>query len=67
MSDMQAWNNQYKLEQQNAKQKLADKFDDWLYQNYSIGNGHRLVQLMEDTTVVARFLKDAGLPADTEF
>ena len=65
--DMQAWNNQSELEQQHDKQKLADKFDDWLYQNYSIGNGHRLVQLMEDTTVVDRFLKDAGLQADTEF
>ena len=67
MSDMQAWNNQYKLEQQNAKQKLADKFDDWLYQNYHIGNGGTLVRLTEDANVVARFLKDAGLPADTEF
>ena len=44
----------------------AEQFDDWLYQNYSIGNGHRLVQLMEDNTVVNKFLKDAGLPADTE-
>ena len=49
------------------KKDIAEQFDDWLYQNYSIGKGHRLVQLMEDNTVVNRFLKDAGLPADTEF
>ena len=67
MTDMQAWNHQAELEQQYTKQKLADDFDDWLYQIYSIGNGSRLVQLMEDNTVVNRFLKDAGLPADTEF
>ena len=49
------------LEQKESNKKdIAEQFDDWLYQNYSIGNGHRLVQLMEDTTVVDRFLKDAG-------
>ena len=46
---------------------ITDRFYDWLYKNYSIGNGHTLVNLMEDSTVVDRFLKDAGLPADTEF
>ena len=56
------------LEQKERNKKaIAEHFNEWLYKNYSIGNGHRLVQLMEDTTVVDRFLKDAGLPADTEF
>ena len=48
------------------EQQLADKFNDWLYENYMIGNGHTLVRLMEDMSVVDRFLKDAGLQADTE-
>ena len=67
MSDMQAWNNQGELEQQYTKQTIADKFDDWLYKNYYIGNGKTLVSLMENPSVVERFLKDAGLSADTEF
>ena len=49
------------------RKKIASDFDDWLYQNYHIGNGGTLVRLTEDANVVARFLKDAGLPADTEF
>ena len=49
------------------KQKIANDFDDWLYKNYYIGNGKTLVSLMEDSNVVDKFLKDAGLPADTEF
>ena len=57
------------LEQQKERNKIAiaEQFDDWLYNNYHIGNGDTLVLLMEDTSVVDRFLKDAGLPADTEF
>ena len=49
------------------EQNISEQFNVWLYENYSIGNGHRLVQLTEDMAVVDRFLKDAGLPADTEF
>ena len=56
------------LEQKERNKKaIAEHFNEWLYKNYSIWNGHRLVQLMEDNTVVNKFLKDAGLPADTEF
>ena len=69
MSDMQAWNHQAELEQQYKLEKntIADKFDDWLYKNYHIGNGDTLVRLMEDSSVVERFLKDMGLPLDIEF
>ena len=69
MSDMQAWNHQAELEHQYKLEKntIADKFDDWLYKNYFIGNGKTLVMLMENPSVVEQFLKDAGLPADTEF
>ena len=67
MSDMQAWNHQAELEQQYTKQNIADMFDDWLYKNYYIGNGKTLVSLMENPSVIEQFLKDAGLPADTEF
>ena len=55
------------MAEQEQKQKLANDFDDQLYKNYHISNGDILVQLMEDMAVVDKFLKDAGLPADTEF
>ena len=55
------------MAEEEQKQKLDNDFDEWLYKNYMIGNGHTLVRLMEDMTVVEIFLKDAGLPADTEF
>ena len=67
MSDMQAWNHQAELEQQYIKPTIADKFNLWLYKNYFIGNGKTLVSLMEYPSIVEQFLKDAGLPADTEF
>ena len=51
----------------NDKEKIAEQFNVWLYENYMIGNGHTLVRLMEDMSVVEKFLKYAGLPADTEF
>jgi hypothetical protein len=42
-------------------------FTEWLYENYSIGNGHTLTRLQEDGDVAVRYLKDMGLPLDTEF
>ena len=69
MSDMQAWNHQGELEQKYRLEKntISDQFNEWLYKNYPIGNGHKLVQLMENSNVFEQFLKDAGLSADTEF
>ena len=55
------------LEQQYNKKKIAIDFESWLYKNYMIGNGHTLIRLQEDSNVVDKFFKDAGLPVDTEF
>ena len=59
------------LEWQQQKERnkiaIAEHFNEWLYKNYHIGNGDTLVRLMEDMSVVDRFLKDAGLPLDKEF
>lgn len=44
----------------------SEMFNDWLYENYFIGNGHKLVQLMEDTNVQLQFLNESGLDEDTE-
>ena len=66
---MQAWNHQGELEHQYRLEKttIADKFDDWLYKNYYIGNGKTLVSLMENPSVIEQFLKYAGLTTDMEF
>lgn len=45
---------------------LQDLFNDWLYENYSIWNGTRLIELMEDGDVQSKFLSDMGLPDDAE-
>jgi hypothetical protein len=44
-----------------------EAFDKWLYENYSIWNGDRLIQLYEDGEVMNKYIKDMGLPDDTEF
>lgn len=46
--------------------KLGEQFNDWLYENYSIWNGDRLISLLEDGDVQSKFLSDMGLPEDTE-
>ena len=43
-----------------------EAFDKWLYENYMIWNGNRLVELYEDGTVRDKYIKDMGLPIDTE-
>lgn len=59
---------QYFRELFNA-QKLktpSDIFNDWLYENYPIGNGHMLVELTENAAIQTMFLLDKNLPLDTE-
>ena len=64
----EAWHGQGELEHKPLNKKdIADKFDDWLYKNYYIGNGKTLVSLIEMHGVVEQFLKDMGLPLDIEF
>jgi len=43
-----------------------EAFTAWLYENYSIGNGHTLVRLQEDGDIAVKYLNDMGLPIDTE-
>lgn len=44
----------------------SELFNDWLYENYSIGNGEMLINLMENTAIQTNFLLDHDLPLDTE-
>jgi hypothetical protein len=44
----------------------SEMFNDWLYENYMIGNGDTLLNLMEDGDIQSKFLDEAELPEDTE-
>ena len=41
-------------------------FIDWIYRNRQIGNGHQLVNALEDGDLQAEYIKEVGLPEDTE-
>jgi hypothetical protein len=43
-----------------------ESYRTWLYDNYKIGNGHRLTQLEECPMTQIKYLQDNDLPADTE-
>jgi len=44
----------------------SELFNDWLYENYFIGNGEMLINLMENPAIQTEFLNEHGLPEDTE-
>jgi len=44
----------------------SEMFNEWLYENYMIGNGTMLLNYYEDGDIQARFLDEAGLDEDTE-
>lgn len=50
-------------EYQHAK---SQGFVDWIYQNRPIGNGDMLIEALENTNLQAAYIKEAGLPTDTE-
>ena len=43
-----------------------EAFNVWLYDNYSIGNGHTLLTLQCDSGVQIKYLNDNDLPLDTD-
>ena len=45
---------------------IKQKYIDWIYKNYPIGNSNMLVERMEDMQTQLAFIKDAGLPDDVE-
>lgn len=51
------------------KQHIADlqaQFTEYLYNNYSIGNGEQLIKILEQGDALEGFLDLMGLPEDTE-
>lgn len=41
-------------------------FIDWLYKNKPIGNGDMLIEAMENTLLQEQYIKEVGLPENTE-
>jgi hypothetical protein len=55
--------------EQERKQHIADlqaQFTEYLYNNYSIGNGDQLIHILEQGDALEAFLDLKGLPEDTE-
>jgi hypothetical protein len=55
--------------EQERKQHIADlqaQFTEFLYNNYSIGNGEQLIHILEQGDALESFLDLMGLPEDTE-
>lgn len=56
----------HELEVKEHKADLQKQFTEYLYNNYSIGNGSQLIAILESGDALADFLDFYGLPADTE-
>jgi len=56
---------QQEITEQYLYAKSMDGFRAWLYNNYSIGNGHTLIALEEDGDIQEAYLSEMGLPLDT--
>ena len=54
----------YQAEMKAYKIEIADKFREFLYNNYTIGNGEQLLRAEEDG--IEDFLRENDLPPDME-
>lgn len=63
MSDEQYFRAMYEAEKAKTPSEM---FSDWLYKNVRIGNGDMLIEAMENTILQEQFLREYGLPEDTE-
>lgn len=48
------------------KYAKSQGFTDWIYQNMPIGNGDMLIEALENGDLQEAYIKEAGLPLDTE-
>jgi len=56
----------FSAEYKSHKQDLASQFHDYLYSNYSIGNGEQLIAILERGEALDNFLADNDLPEYTQ-
>lgn len=60
--------NEQEMAEMLAEYKYAKSqgFTDWIYQNMPIGNGDMLIEALENGDLQEAYIKEAGLPLDTE-
>ena len=56
----------YAIEFKAHKAALQQQFTDYIYNNYTVGNGDQLINVLEDGEALESFLDLMGLPEDTE-
>jgi hypothetical protein len=56
----------YEVEREQHIADLQAQFTEYLYNNYSIGNGEQLIHILEQGDALEAFLDLKGLPEDTE-
>lgn len=56
----------YEVERKQHIADLQEQFTEYLYNNYSIGNGEQLINILEQGDALEAFLDLMGLPEDTE-
>lgn len=56
----------YEVERKQHIADLQTQFTEFLYNNYSIGNGDQLIRILEQGDALEAFLDLKGLPEDTE-
>ena len=64
--EYELWSLQHQAEFKAYKSELAEKFNDYIYDNYSVANGEQLINILEDGEALDNFLDLMGLPPDTE-
>lgn len=56
----------YEVERKQHIANLQAQFTEFLYNNYSIGNGDQLISILEQGNALEAFLDLKGLPEDTD-
>ena len=64
LEECQLW--ELEKEYKAHKAALQQQFTDYIYNNYTVGNGDQLINVLEDGEALESFLDLMGLPEDTE-
>ena len=64
--EYELWNSLYQAERKAYQIQLANEFNDYIYNNYAVGNGTMLINILENGEALESFLDLKGLPPDTE-
>ena len=72
-NDQTIYDDEGRVNEQEMAEMLAEYqyaksqgFTDWIYKNKPIGNGDMLIEALENTNLQDQYIKEVGLPLDTE-